>query len=90
VPSRDVQESAVGEHLAFARRLHIETHLLEGKDVATRVVDFARENGVTQIFVAKPQKRGVPLLQKRPTAMRIVELAKEMQVTVVAERRPAL
>jgi len=78
---------AVESHLDFARRLHIETHVLEGKDDAATLVDFARRNGVTQIFLAKPRKRMLPLLQKRQTAMRTVALAKDMQVTIVAERR---
>lgn len=77
------------QHLNFARKLHIETRILEGEDVAATLVDFARRNGVTQIFVAKPRRRMVPLLNKRQIAMKIVDLAKDMQVTVVAERRAA-
>ncbi len=78
---------AVENHLDFARRLHIETHVLQGEDDAATLVDFARRNGVTQIFLAKPRKRVLPLLQKRQTAMRTVALAKDMQVIIVAERR---
>lgn len=80
---------AVENHLDFARRLHIETHVLHGEDDAATLVDFARRNGVTQIFLAKPRKRVLPLLQKRQTAMRTVALAKDMQVIIVAERRYA-
>jgi two-component system sensor histidine kinase KdpD len=80
---------AVENHLDFARRLHIETHVLQGADDAATLVDFARRNGVTQIFLAKPRKRVLPLLQKRQTAMRTVALAKDMQVIIVAERRYA-
>jgi two-component system sensor histidine kinase KdpD len=83
-PTRDALE----RHLDFARKLHIETRVLEGEDAARVLVDFARANGVTQIFVAKPPKRSLPLLNKRHTTMRVVDLAKDMQVTVVAERRP--
>lgn len=78
---------AVESHLDFARRLHIETHVLQGEDDAATLVDFARRNGVTQIFLAKPRKRLLPLLQKRQTAMRTVALAQDMQVIIVAERR---
>lgn len=80
---------ALERHLEFARKLHIETHVLEGRDEAKTLVDFARRNGVTQIFLARPPKRFIPALNKRHTAMRVVDLAKEMQVTVVAERRPS-
>ncbi|HKC12378.1 MAG TPA: histidine kinase, partial [Vicinamibacteria bacterium] len=72
-----------------ARKLRIETRVLEGKDEAEALVDFARRNGVTQIFLAKPPKRLIPLLNKKHTAMRVVDLAKDMQVTVVAERGPS-
>jgi two-component system sensor histidine kinase KdpD len=78
---------ALDRHLDFARKLQIETRVLEGKDDAATLVDFARRNGVTQIFLAKPRKLMLPLLQKRQTAMRVVDLAKDMQVIIVAERR---
>jgi two-component system, OmpR family, sensor histidine kinase KdpD len=80
---------ALEEHLAFARRLHIDTRRLRAGDVAEALVDFARLNGITQILVAKPRRRSPWLFYKRETAMRVVELAKDMQVIVVAERRPA-
>jgi two-component system sensor histidine kinase KdpD len=79
---------ALERHLEFARKLRIETRVLEGRDEAETLVDFARHNGVTQIFLAKPPKRFIPLLNKKHTAMRVVHLAKDMQVTVVAEHRP--
>jgi two-component system sensor histidine kinase KdpD len=41
---------AIERHLNFARNLHIETRILDGDDVASVVVDFARRNQVTQIF----------------------------------------
>jgi two-component system sensor histidine kinase KdpD len=80
---------ALEEHLAFARRLHIDTRRLRAGDVAEALVDFARRNGVTQILVAKPRRRSPWLLYRRTTAMRVVALATDMQVIVVAERRPA-
>jgi K+-sensing histidine kinase KdpD len=63
--------------------------VLEGADAAEALVDFARRNGVTQIFLARPPKRSIPWLRRKHPAMKIVELAKDMQVTVVAERRYA-
>jgi two-component system, OmpR family, sensor histidine kinase KdpD len=79
--------NSLGQHLDFARKLHIETRVLEGEDEAEALVEFARRNGVTQIFVAKPPRSALPILSKRQLAMRVVRLAKNMQVTVVAERR---
>ena len=79
--------SALEQHLDFARKLHIETRVLEGEDEAQALVEFAGRNGVTQIFVAKPPRSRLPFSSKRQLAMRVVHLAKNMQVTVVAERR---
>ena len=81
------KRTALEQHLDFARGLHIETRILEGDDEAEALVDFARRNAVTQIFVAKPPRSRFPFLSKRQLAMRVVRLAKNMQVTVVAERR---
>ncbi|MBI2687580.1 MAG: histidine kinase [Acidobacteria bacterium] len=79
---------AVEEHLDFARRLHIETRVLLGEDEAEAIVEFARTNAITQIFVAKPERRGLTRFGiKGQVAMRIIRLAREIQVTVVAERQ---
>src|SRR5438093_9403487 len=81
------RKEAIEQHLEFARKLHIEAVVLEGEDVAKSLVDFARRNGVTQTFLAKPPKRSIPLLTKMHMVMKVVRLAKNMQVTVVADRR---
>ncbi len=77
----------VAEHLDFARRLHIETRTLIADDEARALVEFARANAVTQIFLPRPARRLLPLFSRRHTTMRVVGLAHDMQVTVVAERR---
>jgi len=77
---------ALEHHLEFARKLHIETRVLEGRNAAETLVDFARRNAVTQIFLSKPPKRQFPFLGPRSVAMDVVRLAKDRQVTVVAER----
>jgi two-component system sensor histidine kinase KdpD len=76
----------VRKHLEFARTLHIDTRILEGDDTAAVLVDFARANKVTQIFVARPQRRQSTALFGRSLIHRIVRLAREMRVTVVADR----
>ena len=77
---------AVERHLNFARNLHVEARLLEGQDVAATLVDFARRNGVTQLFLARPKERGLPSLTRRRLPHQVVQLARDMQVTVVADR----
>src|SRR5882762_6426073 len=46
------ERQAVEKHLRFARSLQIETRILGGSDIAKTAVEFARQNQVTQIFVA--------------------------------------
>ena len=81
---------AVAQHLDFARRLHIETRTLEADDTAGALVEFARANAVTQIFLPRPARRMLPILSRRHTTMRVVALAHDMQVTIVAERKGAV
>jgi two-component system sensor histidine kinase KdpD len=81
------QREAVERHLNFARNLRIETRLLQGSDAASTVVDFARLNGVTQIFLLRSQGPPWSNILGRGLHQQIVRLAHDMQVTVVAERR---
>jgi two-component system, OmpR family, sensor histidine kinase KdpD len=79
------ERQAVEKHLRFARSLQIETRILGGSDIAKTVVDFARQNQVTQIFVAHTQVGLLERLRKNFTED-IVRLAQDLQVTVVADR----
>jgi len=85
-----VVEGAGGEaeerHLNFARNLHIETRILEGEDTAQVLVEFARRNRITQIFLARPNERRLRI--GRNLAQQIVALARDMQVVIVSEREP--
>jgi two-component system sensor histidine kinase KdpD len=76
---------AIERHLNFARNLHIETRVVEGGDTAAALVEFARRNQVTQIFVARPREksRWLPVASKN-IVQRIVGLAKDMQVVIVS------
>jgi|GraSoiStandDraft_16_1057320.scaffolds.fasta_scaffold20363_2 two-component system sensor histidine kinase KdpD len=81
---------AINRHLNFARNLHIETRILEGEDTAPTLVDFARRNQITQIFLARPRdRRWFPPLS-RNLVQRIVALAKDMQIVIVSEREPVI
>ena len=81
------QRAALEKHMNFARNLHIDTSILQGEDVARTLVDFARLHKVTQIFVARPQQKGWPMIFGRGLVERVVRLAHDIQVTIVAERR---
>jgi len=77
---------ATEKHLSFARNLRIDTHLLSGRDVAQTLVEFARAQGITQIYMGRSYSAaGLPLL-RNSTVHRVVRLARDMQVVIVSER----
>jgi two-component system sensor histidine kinase KdpD len=77
---------AIERHLNFARNLHIEARVLQGDDAATTLVEFARLNGVTHIFLARPTRgqRTAPL--GKSLLQQVVHQARDMQVMIVADR----
>jgi len=82
----ELEQESVERHLNFARNLHIETRVLEGEDVASTLVDFARRNQITQIFLARPRERDWRSLFGRDLIQRVVGQARDMQVVIVSER----
>lgn len=82
------QREALEKHLDFARKLHIEARILEADDPAEALVGFARTNGITQIFLAKPARPRVRLLGPgQELVMKVIRAARDIQVTVVADRQ---
>jgi two-component system sensor histidine kinase KdpD len=78
----------IQKHLNFARNLHIESRILEGRDPAETIVDFAHRNQVTQILVARPKKRSLwSRFLFTDRVLRIVRKAKDIRVIIVAEQR---
>jgi K+-sensing histidine kinase KdpD len=61
--------------------------MLQGEDPARTIVDFARLNGITQIFLLPPRRTALPNFIRRPVHQQAVRLAHDMQITIVAERR---
>jgi two-component system sensor histidine kinase KdpD len=84
VQPAECDRDTIDRHLNFARNLHIETRVLEGEDTASALVDFARRNQITQIFLARPPDRRWMPLGSRSLVHRIVALAKDMQVVIVS------
>jgi len=81
------ERKRVEEHLRFARSLQVEARVVGGKNIVKTVVDYARRNQVTQIFVTRVRPRFLDRLRGKNDAENIVRLAQEMQVTVVATQR---
>jgi len=84
------QRAALERHLDFARKLHIDTRLLDADDAAQALAAFAHTNGITQIFLAKPGRPKLRLLGgKQLLAMKVIRAARDIQVTLVADRHAA-
>ncbi len=81
------EREAVEKHLSFARNLHIETHVLQGELPGRAVVEFSRQNLITQIFLARRSDRSRVNPLRGSLVSSVVRLAKDMRITVVAERR---
>ena len=52
-------------------------------------MEFARVNGVTQLFLAGPRGTGLMAILRPNVEQRIVWLSRDMQVTIVADRTRA-
>jgi two-component system sensor histidine kinase KdpD len=85
LPSR--QRDAIEQHLNFARNLHIETRLLVGENIAESLVQFARLNGIGQIFINRPNQDSWKRLPGRNLVEDIVRLGRDMRITIVTERK---
>jgi two-component system, OmpR family, sensor histidine kinase KdpD len=82
-----VCEEAVVRHMSFARNLRIQTHILEGEDVAALIASFARAQKVTQIFMGRSSHRPWWRRFQENVVQRLARMARDMQITIVAERR---
>jgi two-component system sensor histidine kinase KdpD len=76
---------ALERHLNFSRNLHIETRILEGDEVASTLVDFARRNHITQVFLTRPRRKAWSALSRDPV-QKVIDLAKDMQIVIVSDR----
>jgi two-component system sensor histidine kinase KdpD len=84
------QREALERHLDFARKLHIDTRVLDAENPADALANFAHTNGITQIFLTKPpQSKWRLFAGKRQLVMKLIRAARDIQVTVVADRHVA-
>ena len=79
---------ALEKHLNFARNLHLETRLLEGADRAEELVKFARDRGVTQIYLGRQNDGHWSFSPGHNFIKQVVRLAQNVEVTIVAQRKP--
>jgi two-component system, OmpR family, sensor histidine kinase KdpD len=80
------ERESVERHLNFARNLHIETRILHGHNAAATLVDFARRERITQIYLLRPEKKRWNVSRGGNLTSQILRRAPDMQVTIVADR----
>lgn len=83
----DGDRETVERHMSFARNLRIETHVVQARDRARAIAEFARAHRVTQIFMGRSTPQPWWKLGAETLVQSLVRQARDMQVTIVAERR---
>jgi two-component system, OmpR family, sensor histidine kinase KdpD len=79
-PNRE-QKEQIEEHLDLARRLGAEVHVVKSSDVIGSIIDFARANRITQVFVGHPRgKKWLPWREQRID--RLIREAEGMDVRI--------
>ncbi|MCU1327373.1 MAG: Osmosensitive channel His kinase sensor domain [Bryobacterales bacterium] len=73
------EEAALQENLEYARKLGAEVHILQGSDPASVILQFARSERVTQLYIGHTQRRRWMFCRKSP-AERILQEGEGMDV----------
>jgi len=75
-------QSSLDRNLGVAREFAADVHILEGRDVARAIVEFAKTNGVTQIFIGHSQRRGWWHRLRGNPVDRLIDMAEGIDVRV--------
>ncbi len=79
---RPEYQAALEGHLAFAREMNAQVEILEGDEAVETILTFARERGVTQIFVGHSLEEGWLRRLRGSHVDRIIRGADGMDVRV--------
>ncbi|HLH04096.1 MAG TPA: sensor histidine kinase KdpD [Bryobacteraceae bacterium] len=82
------QRAALEKNMNFARNLHVPTHVIKAENVAEGLIDFARQQRVTQIYLLRPAVSRWRLPFRRNFVEQLARLGRDMEITFVAERAP--
>jgi len=77
---------AIERHFRFAENLHIDTAVVQGKNRADTLADYAHKNVVTQIFVGPASETPRKWFRGLDFTDQLLYQARDLEVTVVAER----
>jgi K+-sensing histidine kinase KdpD len=82
------EREPVEKHMNFSRSLRLETRILQGEDTAATLVDFARRQHITQIFMSRRMLDRTRRFH-RNLVFQVLRLAPDIQITIVADRSRA-
>jgi two-component system sensor histidine kinase KdpD len=79
-------QASLDRNLGIARDVGATIHVLEGRDPVRALIDFARTEGITQIFIGHSQRRGWWHRLRGNPVERLIDLAEGMDVRVFPQR----
>jgi two-component system sensor histidine kinase KdpD len=79
-------QEALDRNLEIAKELGATIHVLDGRDPVRALIQFARSNGVTQIFIGHSQREGWWNRLRGNPVERLIELAEGIDVRVFPQR----
>jgi two-component system sensor histidine kinase KdpD len=82
-------QASLDKNLGIARELGASIHVLDGKDPVPLLIEFAKSNGVTQIFIGHSQRKGWWQRLRGNPVDRLIDLAEGIDVRVFPQRSGA-
>jgi two-component system sensor histidine kinase KdpD len=80
------QREIVEDDMQLARTLDAETQVIEHRDTARAIIEFARSHQITQIFLGRSGRSRWEELLQRSVINEVVRLAEGIDVHIVADR----
>jgi len=82
-------QAALDRNIEIARELGASIHVIEGNDPVKALIDFARANSITQIFIGHSQRRGWWQQFRGNPVDRLIDLSEGIDVRVFPQRPSA-
>jgi two-component system sensor histidine kinase KdpD len=82
------EEEALQDNLELARNLGAEVHVLEGPDPIARILQFAREERITQLFIGHTQRKAWAFWAENPVD-RLIRAAEGIDVRLFPQAQGA-
>jgi two-component system sensor histidine kinase KdpD len=79
-------QAALDRNLGIARELNAEIHVLEDQDPVKALIEFARQQGITQMFMGHSQRRGWWHRLRGNPVERLIDLAEGIDVRVFPQK----